>query len=117
MYNQEKLKNMKSLMKFNKSELFCLAWQFVKRNGMSMAEALKIAWRNIKLKMQMYAGIVKFYYQKVDGSLREAYGTLRGDLLPKHEESGRKKNDTCQVYYDTEKQEWRCYKKANLVIL
>ena len=92
-----------------------MAWQFVKRNGMSMADALKVAWRNIKLKMQMYMGIVKFYYQKVDGTLREAYGTLRGDLLPKHEETNRKKNDTVSVYYDSERESWRCFKKANLI--
>lgn len=102
-------------MKFNKSELFNLAWQFVKRNGMSMAEALKVAWRNIKLKMQMYAGIVKFYYQKVDGSLREAYGTLKSELVPETGNSNRAKNDTVSVYFDTEKSEWRCFKKANII--
>lgn len=82
---------------------------------MSMSEALKCAWRNIKMRTMMMQRIVKFYYQKVDGSIREAYGTLKVDLLPRHEESGRKKNDTVQVYFDTEIQEWRCYKKANLI--
>ncbi len=56
----------------------------------------------------------EFYFQKVDGSLREAYGTLMSDRIP--ETKGEKKtNDTCQVYFDTEKDEWRCFKKANLV--
>lgn len=27
----------------------------------------------------------------------------------------RKKNDTVQTYYDTERQEFRCFKKANLM--
>ena len=27
----------------------------------------------------------------------------------------RKKNDTIQTYYDTERQEFRCFKKANLM--
>lgn len=70
-----------------------MAWQFVKRNGFTMAEALKTAWLNYKLKMAMMAKIVKFYFQKVDGTIREAYGTLRNDLMP--EISGndaRKKN-------------------------
>lgn len=26
----------------------------------------------------------------------------------------RKKNDTVQVYFDTEKNEWRCFKRLNL---
>lgn len=93
-----------------------LAWQFVKRNGMDIADALRISWRNFKLKSAMYKGIVKFYFQKVDGTTREAYGTLKSELLPPIQgEDNRKRNDTVQVFFDTEKQEWRCYKKANLV--
>lgn len=92
-----------------------LAWQFVKRNGFTMSEALKCAWANIKLKAAMKERIVKFYFQKVDGSLREAYGTLKESLLPPTSGSGRKANDTLQTYFDTEKQEYRCFKKANLV--
>lgn len=92
-----------------------LAWQFVKRNGFTMSEALKCAWANIKLKMAMKERIVKFYFSKVDGSLREAYGTLKESLLPPTNGSGRKANDTLQTYFDTEKREYRCFKKANLI--
>lgn len=92
-----------------------LAWQFVKKNGMTMAEAMKAAWANAKLRLAMRERIVKFYYQKVDGSIREAYGTLKEILIPATAESGRKKNDTVSVYFDTEKGEWRCFKKANLL--
>ncbi|MEG1007243.1 MAG: DUF2693 domain-containing protein, partial [Bacteroides sp.] len=53
-------------------EVMLLAWQFVKKNGFSMSEALKCAWANIKLKVAMKSKIVKFYFQKVDGSPREA---------------------------------------------
>lgn len=90
-----------------------LAWQFIKRNGYSRSEALKCAWANIKLRARLAKGIVKFYFVKVDGSLREAYGTLASNLTPSVT-SNRKGNDTTQTYYDTEKQAWRCFKKANL---
>ena len=63
------------------SEVMCLAWQMVKRNGYTMSEALKTAWTNIKLRAAMKERIVKFYFQKVDGSIREAYGTLKDRLL------------------------------------
>ena len=103
----------------NKSDLrsiMQMAWQFVKRNGFTMSEALHAAWLNFKLKMAMAVRIVKFYFQKVDGSIREAYGTLRSDLIPEVKgDDKRKKNDTVQVYFDTEKQEFRCFKVANLV--
>lgn len=91
-----------------------LAWQFIKRNGFTLSEALKEAWANIKLVAAMHKGIVKFYFQKVDGTIREAYGTLKSELVPPTG-SNRRNNDTCQVYFDTEKQEWRCFKKANLI--
>ena len=96
--------------------IMSLAWQFVKRNGFTMAEALRTAWQNFKLRVKMYTGIVKFYYQKVSGEIREAYGTLRSDLLPAvSETSTRRQNPTVQTYYDTERCEWRCFKVANLV--
>ena len=98
------------------SEIMKMAWQFVKRNGFTMSDALKAAWRNFKLRAAMAARICKFYFLKVDGTIREAYGTLKADLLPATAgEDTRKKNDTVQTYFDTEKQEWRCYKRANLM--
>ena len=53
-----------------------LAWQFVRKNGYSMSEALKAAWLNTKLKAALSKRVIKFYFQKVDGSLREAYALL-----------------------------------------
>jgi hypothetical protein len=93
-----------------------MAWQFVKRNGFTMSEALRAAWLNFKLKVAMAVRIVKFYFQKVDGSIREAYGTLNENVVPQISGNDtRKKNDTVQTYFDTEKQEWRCFKRANLL--
>ena len=95
-----------------------MAWQFVKRNGITLAEALKKAWQVFKFKAQMMKGIVRFYFRKVDGTIREAYGTLRADLMPEIKgEDNRRKNDTVQTYFDTEKQEFRCFKLANIVTL
>lgn len=92
-----------------------LAWQFVKRNGYTMSEALKCAWANIKLRAALNKRIVKFYFQKVNGEIREAYGTLKTELIPETKGDERKRNDTVQVYFDTEKSEYRCFKKANLI--
>ena len=98
------------------SDLMKLAWQFVKRNGYTMAEAMKVAWLNMKLKAAMTKRIVKFYFIKVDGSTREAWGTLAQGMIPAIAGTDtRKPNDTIQTYYDTEKQDWRCYKRANLL--
>lgn len=80
----------KSLMR----EVMRLAWQMVKKNGFSMSEALKTAWMNIKLKAAMKERIVRFYFQKVDGSLREAYGTLKESLLPENKGTDNRKRVT-----------------------
>ena len=96
-------------------EIMTLAWTFVKRNGFTMSEALKVAWANMKLMKQMKERIVKFYFQKMDGSVREAYGTLKENLIPATSGDNRKKNDTVAIYFDTEKQSWRSFKKANLL--
>ena len=98
----------------DKKNVFTLAWQFARQTGLSFSECLKKAWQNIKLKSKMSTQIVRFYFQKVDGTTREAWGTLRPDLLPPTQQS-RKTNDTVQVYFDTECHEYRCFKKFNLV--
>lgn len=101
-----------------KSEIFRTAWQFFKQTGMAFGECLRKAWQLAKLKNRMQHEIVKFYFQKVDGSIREAYGTLRADLMPATTgDDSRKKNDTVQVYFDTEVQNFRCFKKLNLIQL
>lgn len=102
-------------MKNQMREVMQLGWQFIKKNGYTKSEALRVAWANIKLKKQMATRIVKFYFQKVDGSLREAYGTLAENIVPPTLGTGRRTNDTCQTYWDSEKGDWRCYKKANLL--
>lgn len=106
---------MKESFKKQMSEIMKQAWQFIKRNGFNRSEAMKVAWANFKLKAAMKTRIVKFYFQKVDGTIREAYGTLAADCIPATQGDGRRKNDTVQVYFDTEKSEYRCFKKANLI--
>jgi hypothetical protein len=97
-------------------EIMQQAWSLIKKNGFSLSNALKQAWALWRLKIKMRLGIVKFYYQKVDMTIREAYGTLCDNLVPEILGTDtRKKNDTVQTYYDTERESWRCFKKANLV--
>ncbi|MEA4937209.1 MAG: SH3 beta-barrel fold-containing protein [Paludibacter sp.] len=100
----------------NLSQIMSAAWRFFRISGQSFSECLKRAWSNFKLVQKMKTSIVKFYFQKVDGTMREAYGTLSDKFIPKTVQSeNRKKNDTVQVYFDTEAQDWRCFKKLNLI--
>lgn len=106
--------NMKETFKMTLKQVMNLAWQFVRKNGKSLQEALRTAWLNVKLKSRMRERIVKFFFQKVDGTIREAYGTLKEGVLPPTKGNGNP-NPTTQCYYDTEKEAYRCFKKANLI--
>jgi hypothetical protein len=97
------------------SNIMKAAWRFFKITGDSFADCLRKAWANFHLVSQMRVRIVRFWFQKIDGSIREAYGTLRADLLPETKGDDRKRNDTVTVYYDTEKQAFRSFKSLNLV--
>ena len=93
----------------------CITVSFVRKNGYSMSEALKCAWANLKLKAALKVKVVEFYFKKTDGTLRQAFGTPKENLIDEVKGTGRKLNDNLQVYFDTEKEEWRCFKKCNLV--
>lgn len=103
--------NVKNMLR----EVMTLSWQLIRKNGFSKREALKVAWANIKLRMQMKTRIVKFWYTKINGDTREAFGTLAESIVPETVGSGRRPNETVQTYWDAEKGDWRCYKKANLL--
>lgn len=95
-------------------EVMSMAWSFVRKNGYSMSEALKCAWANLKLKAALKVKVVEFYFKKTDGTLRQAFGTLMSNRVPETKGTKRTANN-CQVYFDTEKEEWRCFKKCNLI--
>ena len=84
-------------------EVMSLAWQFVRKNGYSMSEALKCAWANLKLKAALKVKIVEFYFKKTDGTLRQAFGTLKENLIGETKGTGRKPNDNLQVYWTQRK--------------
>lgn len=106
---------MSNLFKSQMREVMLVAWRFFRMTGESFSDCLKKAWANFKLVQRMRTGIVRFYFQKVDGTIREAWGTLK-DVEDKVKGDRRAKNDTVQVYFDTEVNEFRCFKKFNLSI-
>lgn len=96
-------------------ELMKQAWMLVKVYGFSMAEAMKQAWQVLKLKAALKNGVVKFYYQKLNGEVRTAWGTLKEALIPETKGTERKKNESLITYYDNEKAAFRSFKIANLI--
>lgn len=100
-----------------KSNVFKLAWLFIRKHQLSLSQALKIAWRNIKLKVAMATKIVAFTFKKADGSIREAVGTLKSDMLPQVKGTGRPTPEHLQLYYDIQKECYRCFSKIELLTI
>lgn len=98
-------------------QVMSLAWVFVHKNGYTMSLAMKVAWANYKLEQKMKNRIVRFYYRKVSGGVREAFGSLQEQLLPPTKQTGRHTNEGVFVYFDTECGNWRSFKRANLLFV
>ena len=95
-----------------KTKLFKIA-HAIKAQFANFGEALKQAWKIIKLQSRMMVGNASFKFRKVDGSIREAVGTL----TVKYESKGNGKHMPVDsmMYYDTEANGFRSFKVFNLV--
>ncbi len=96
-----------------KSQLFKIA-HAIRNQFASFSEALVHAWKVIKLHIELKTKkVVNFTYVKVDGSIREAVGTLVNAPMPKGGE--RKPNYKVLNYFDLQQMEYRCAKVENLI--
>lgn len=96
-----------------KRRLFNIAWSIVDQFE-SFAEALTHAWRVVKLQFALCTqAVVNFTYKKVDGSIRDAVGTL--ETVPTPKGGYRKPNYSILNYFDLQQRDWRCCKVENLI--
>jgi hypothetical protein len=101
-------------MKTNfRSKVFKYAWQIVKSTGKSFRIALVKAWQVYKLRKRMVIETVKFAFEKADGSLRYALGTLK-DTANLVKGTG-KENYKTVAYFDTEANGFRSFKIESLI--
>ena len=92
------------------------AWRMFRITGESFSECLKRSWLLLKLKMQMKKRTVQFFYQKVNGEIRQAFCTLEESVICGNMKgTGRKPNENLFTYFDKEKNEFRSFKKFNII--
>lgn len=102
-------------MKYNLSSIMSEAHRISSITGLDLSSSLKKAWLNEKLNVAMKNRIVHFYYQKISGEIREAYGTLKANYIEgKVQGTGRTHRD-CRTYYDTVADGFRSYKSYNII--
>ena len=85
----------------------------------SWSDALKKAWQLYRLAKLMRHGVVKFYFEKVDGSARVAYGTLcnlpAGITSRKGSKKAPKYGTMC--YWDPNKNAFRSFRVENFIAI
>ena len=68
-----------------------------------------------ELVMRMEVEVVDFCFQKKNGEIRRAKGTLRKDMCPKVEGTGKPTPSHLQLYFDVEKGSWRSFEKERFI--
>ncbi len=95
------------------------AWQLCKTTNQAWRICMIKAWQLYRLAKAMRKGVVAFYYQKSDGSVRKAKGTLQN--IPAGATLGGKRitkpSYKTMSYFDTEKKAFRCFKVENLICM
>lgn len=93
--------------------VFCRAYELVKLTGKSFQVCLAKAWSLYRLTRQMHKEIVTFAYEKADGSLRKAKGTLK-DIESLIKGTGSENFKTVR-YFDVDANAFRSFKVENFI--
>lgn len=104
-------------MKVNKSKLFKVAYAILRKaQAATFSEALKAAWKAMKIYTRMLTGTVEFTFRKVNGEIRHAVGTLCNlDYVAKGTGSQSDKNADVICFWDCEKNAFRSFKASTLI--
>lgn len=90
------------------------AWAIARATGKAFAVCLSRAWQLYRLTKRMRTGVVRFAYEKADGTLRRAAGTLN-DTADRIKGAGRPDDGQTLRYFDVEANGWRSFKVENFV--
>ncbi len=97
-----------------RSTVFRRAHEIARKTGKTFAICLVKAWQVYRLRKRMAQGKVKFAFEKVDGTLRYAVGTLQEKFLG-DVKGIRKPNYGTLAYYDLDCKSFRCFRVENLI--
>jgi hypothetical protein len=96
-----------------RSRTFLRAYEIMRESGESFGRSLASAWKLYDLTKKLKQHLVKFAYQKKDGSIREAIGTL--NFENKDFANVRDISNKVINYFDVEADGFRCFKVANFI--
>lgn len=97
------------------SNIMRRAWTIYRATGKTFSVCLSRAWALYRLIRRMRAGVVSFAYEKTDGTLRRAKGTLR-DVSALVKGTGKETPATVR-YYDVEAAGFHSFRIENLITI
>lgn len=104
------------MKKTDLSTIMRRAWALFRTTTTPFSICLSKAWQLYRLTDRMRTGAVRFAYEKADGTLRRACGTLR-DIAATIKGTGRPDDGRTVKYYDIEATGWRSFKVENFVTI
>lgn len=93
------------------------AYHIMAATGKEWSVCLKKAWLLFRLNKEMHKGEVTFYFEKKDGSLRKAVGTLKMDKIDYEFKSDNQPKVTTFTYFDVEADSFRSFKIENFMMI
>lgn len=101
----------------NRSEVLSLAWAIRRQNQfLTWGQCQAQAWKVCKLRAELRAGAVRFTFQKTDGEVRQAYGTLNAELFAYTSKGSERVESPCQIrYFDLEKNAFRSFRAERIL--
>lgn len=101
-------------MKTFRTTVFQRAYNLMKTTGKAFAVCLSKAWQLYRLAKKMRTEAVEFTFEKADGTLRKAIGTLK-DVAQFVKGTGNPATEKVFHYWDLEQVAFRCFKIENLI--
>lgn len=94
-----------------------LAWQLVKKTGLSLGAAIRKAWQAVRLKARLTTEKVTFRFIREDGTVRTAYGTRNTELIPEdcRPKGSGNASPLATTYFDLDLSQWRSFRADRLI--
>ncbi|MCE7925034.1 MAG: DUF2693 domain-containing protein [Haliscomenobacteraceae bacterium CHB4] len=101
----------------NRSEVLTLAHLIHLQNQfLTWGQCQAQAWQVVHLRTALRSGAARFTFQKQNGEVREAYGTLNPDLFQyEYKGSDRIESPTAIKYFDLDKNAWRSFRAERIL--
>ena len=104
---------MKTSISFRKTVML-RAYHIMAETGKNWADCLRKAWQLYRINKEMHKGSVSFYFEKKDGEIRKANGTLKIEYEFKTQNQP---NPKVFTYFDVDAGAFRCFKIENFIMI